>query len=691
MLSKALQGAAKGVAVDSDFENVTLLLHGNGTNGAQNNTFTDGSSNAFSITRNGNTTQGTFSPYGDNWSNYFGGSQSINPAASTDFQLSGDFTIEAWIYTTSTVDASVFVQQSSTNYFALNVTAGTNINVYLNNPSANFTVTDRIPSANTWNHIALVRSGSGSGNLKIYLNGVASSTTATNTSTLGYNAAFYIGALGTQSGGSFNGYISNLRVVAGTAIYTSNFTPSTTPLTAVTNTKLLTCQSNRFIDTNTQVTAKTITVNGSPSVQRFSPFSPTAAYASGTIGGSGYFDGTGDYLSLAANTALNPGASTTPFSIECWLYPTSTPAENRAVYGNFKVISYPSNCDGFDMLYATNRTLVLRWGYPTYADSGGSAAMNLNTWNHLVICRNTSGSMSGFLNGARWFNTSSNTSITNSTASSFWIGWAGDLSGSTIPPFPGYISGFKMLKGTSAYDPTQTTLTVPTAPPTNTTDTSLLLNFTNAGIIDNAMMNDLETVGNAQISTTQSKFGGSSMYFDGTGDALFSPYSPNLNLGSGDFTIEGWVYFSSLPSNNYVLFASYGNSTSAQRWIFGYDTRSVTSSPGLFFTVINSSNSVIVDVPGGGTSGWATGTWYHVAITRSGSSWKLFRDGTQNGSTVTDTDAIPDPTANGLNIGTEPDKSSAAFNGYIDDLRITKGVARYTANFTAPTAPFADQ
>jgi hypothetical protein len=691
MLSKALQGAAKGVAVDSDFENVTLLLHGNGTNGAQNNTFTDGSSNAFSITRNGNTTQGTFSPYGDNWSNYFGGSQSINPAASTDFQLSGDFTIEAWIYTTSTVDASVFVQQSSTNYFALNVTAGTNINVYLNNPSANFTVTDRIPSANTWNHIALVRSGSGSGNLKIYLNGVASSTTATNTSTLGYNAAFYIGALGTQSGGSFNGYISNLRVVAGTAIYTSNFTPSTTPLTAVTNTKLLTCQSNRFIDTNTQVTAKTITVNGSPSVQRFSPFSPTAAYASGTIGGSGYFDGTGDYLSLAANTALNPGASTTPFSIECWLYPTSTPAENRAVYGNFKVISYPSNCDGFDMLYATNRTLVLRWGYPTYADSGGSAAMNLNTWNHLVICRNTSGSMSGFLNGARWFNTSSNTSITNSTASSFWIGWAGDLSGSTIPPFPGYISGFKMLKGTSAYDPTQTTLTVPTAPPTNTTDTSLLLNFTNAGIIDNAMMNDLETVGNAQISTSVSKFGGGSMYFDGTGDALFSPYSPNLNLGSGDFTIEGWVYFSSLPSNNYVLFASYGNSTSAQRWIFGYDTRSVTSSPGLFFTVINSSNSVIVDVPGGGTSGWATGTWYHVAITRSGSSWKLFRDGTQNGSTVTDTDAIPDPTANGLNIGTEPDKSSAAFNGYIDDLRITKGVARYTANFTAPTAPFADQ
>jgi hypothetical protein len=86
--------------------------------------------------------------------------------------------------------------------------------------------------------------------------------------------------------------------------------------------------------------------------------------------------------------------------------------------------------------------------------------------------------------------------------------------------FNGYISNARIIKGTAVYDPTQTTLTVPTAPFTNITNTSLLTNFTNAGIFDNAMKNDLETVGNAQISTSVVKYGTGSMAFDGTGDYL---------------------------------------------------------------------------------------------------------------------------------------------------------------------------
>ena len=71
-----MQMVAGGTVAPSDpnFRNVTLLLHGDGTNGGQNNTFVDSSANAFTITRNGNTTQGSFSPYGSNWSNYFDGS-----------------------------------------------------------------------------------------------------------------------------------------------------------------------------------------------------------------------------------------------------------------------------------------------------------------------------------------------------------------------------------------------------------------------------------------------------------------------------------------------------------------------------------------------------------------------------------------------------------------------------------------
>ena len=101
---KVLSGAS-GEPNDPNFKNVTLLLHGDGSNGAQNNTFIDSSTNNFTITRNGNTTQGSFSPYGSNWSNYFDGTsgQYLNAPANAAFNFgTGDFTVEGWVFPTST-------------------------------------------------------------------------------------------------------------------------------------------------------------------------------------------------------------------------------------------------------------------------------------------------------------------------------------------------------------------------------------------------------------------------------------------------------------------------------------------------------------------------------------------------------------------------------------------------------------
>jgi len=213
------------------------------------------------------------------------GAQSLNPPSGTTWQFAGNFTIECWLYRTGTGDQSVVVQNSGANYFAFNVNAGTGFNIYLNAASVSFAPTDIVPLTNRWNHIALVRNGS---TVSVYLNGVASATTSTNSSTIGYNLPFYIGCLGTQATGGTIGFISNLRVSTA-AVYTGTFTPPTSPLgtaqAAGTNisaltpsqVSLLTCNGPGFTDSSPN--AFVITNNGNVVATQFAPFSSFSAIA----------------------------------------------------------------------------------------------------------------------------------------------------------------------------------------------------------------------------------------------------------------------------------------------------------------------------------------------------------------------------------------------------------------------------
>ena len=236
--------------------------------------------------------------------------------------------------------------------------------------------------------------------------------------------------------------------------------------------------------------------------------------------------------------------------------------------------------------------------------------------------------------------------------------------------YAGYISGVRIVKGTAVY--TGTTLTVPTAPLTAITNTSLLANFTNAGIVDSTAKNDLETVGNAQISTTQSKFGGSSMYFDGTGDWLNLPNSQNLTFGTGDFTIEFWIRPSSV-------------STALQQ-IFTTDTSATPNTNALFINFRSGADIAKIALTNNTTqfaisSALSANTWYHIAVVRSSGSSKIYVDGV-GGTAVTCT---VDFVTVAPNIGYG---ATANLTGYLDDFRITKGYARYTSNFTPHTAAF---
>jgi len=179
-------------------------------------------------------------------------------------------------------------------------------------------------------------------------------------------------------------------------------------------------------------------------------------------------------------------------------------------------------------------------------------------------------------------------------------------------------------------------------------------------------------VGNAQISTAQSKFGGASLAFDGNGDYLTVPDNADYAFGAADFTLEAWVYFGNLTDYSTIASTRDANN-SLTGWTLGVD---VSEQP-YFYT-----NGF--DIIG---NALAQNTWHHIAMARAGSSLRMYVNGMQVGSTFPDTKNYTNQT---LAIGSVVGGPQQLFNGYIDDLRITKGVARYTSNFTPPTAPFPD-
>jgi hypothetical protein len=205
--------------------------------------------------------------------------------------------------------------------------------------------------------------------------------------------------------------------------------------------------------------------------------------------------------------------------------------------------------------------------------------------------------------------------------------------------------------------------------------TSLLMHFngTNGSttMTDNSKNNVTVTaVGNAQLSTAQSKFGGSSLYLDGTGDRLtIASPTTDLSFGTGDFTIETWVY-KTVASQAAVL-----------------DAR-VTADIVPWSLTINSSNfPYFYD----GTQYFSTASitlnsWVHLAVVRTSGVLKIFVNGVQGYSAAHSVNL--DRTA-GLVIGDTVGLTSA-YAGYIDEVRITKGIARYTGNFTPSTTQFLD-
>ena len=210
---KKRSSSAPAATSDPYYQYVTMLLAGNGTNGAQNNTFLDSSNNNLTLTRTGSTTQGSFSPYGSNWSNYFSGSSAYHSVGTNSAYsfTTGSWTYEGYIYLTGTSTGTYYCVFSFGDPIQLYVFNNA-LELYVGNPS--YFISGTRTSANSvpvgsWVHFALVRNSSNN-TYKMYINGVEQSSDTTATSPSASATNFTVGVYGPSPGSyPFFGYISN--------------------------------------------------------------------------------------------------------------------------------------------------------------------------------------------------------------------------------------------------------------------------------------------------------------------------------------------------------------------------------------------------------------------------------------------------------------------------------------------------
>ena len=689
-LSEKLISASGGVQeeTDDDFNLVTGLYHFDGSNGAQNNTLLDSSPESHTVTRNADIMQGTFSPFSaeeGKWSVQFDGSNAQNRlaiASTSDFAFgTGDYTLEAWVFPKSLANSAsqgnyIVDFRSSGNdsygtgglymYIGVNGSGDGVLVPYSGNAVTGITL-------NEWNHVAVARE---SGTERTFINGVLKGSNS-NTSNHSSNAIASIGCryaqtLGTSHWATLDGFLSNLRVVKGTAVYTSAFTPSTSPLTAVTNTKLLTCCSNRFKDKSTS--AHRVAPNASgvnhmtstilPKVQPFSPFAPSSSYSAATKGGSGFFDQTSDcYFDVSDATDFDFG--TGDYTVEMWVYPTTTFIVNWAMaFNTIGVNQYWAWTDG-----GGNEAAAGLSSYPSGNYSGSYDHMpNRFSWSHIVF-QNTSGTENWYINGVRVYNATNNPSF-SASATGVRVGLSPAYASQFF--YGGYISDVRVLKGSNAYS-NASTLTVPTAPLGSVTNTKLLTNFTNAAMFDQSGKTNVETVGNAQLDTSVKKFGTASAEFDGSGDILTMPQSTFIPFASEDWTVECFVRMNSVSGGYQCIF----HASNGLQFMVYQDQ--------LFLNINDTDDSSGYLIQAWGTDGQiaAADTWYHVAAYRVGSAFYTSVNGF-----VSSMGSSSGVIANPVQFPCEISWVYYPFDGYIDEFRITRKARYGSSNFTAPTKKF---
>ena len=570
------------------------------------------------------------------------------------------FTAECWFYSQSTSQQTLLNTASTQSAvgFTVNLsdtsTGDIAVAIYKGTSGAlKATSTGTLWNTNTWNHVAVVYSSS---TLTIYLNGVSVATADGSSFAFnGSNPSFTL-AIGSYQlatpGGYVNRYISNVRLVNGTALYTTNFIPPTKPLTAVTNTSLLTCQGNTIADASSS--AHTITANGDISITK-EPFA-----GAGAVDFGGSVDGL-----YTPNITLGSN----DWTLEFWIYLTST-GTARGLYSYFL-----GSINDRQISYSIDSSNQFGWQHRlndgTYPSAAGSTALSAHTWYHVAAVR-VNDDYYTYINGVQ------DSSYTSAPAGHtyyadgrpHYIGY--NRTGTS--DFDGLLSNVRFVNGTALYT---SNFTPPAEPLTAVTNTELLT-CQGQSIKDASSNAHTITVnGDAKATIVSSAF-----EFDGTDDEL---NFTNIDVGTGDFTYEAWVYPTASVNQPIIV---WHNSTSKVHtfgiWASGQGVDAIFSAnarPG-------SSNSFEV------TSAISLNTWHHIAFVRASGTLKVYVDGTEKSLSAGPGSIGGDPSSYSTDVsyvGTSAVNEN--FKGKISAVKIYKGkgltAAEVTQNYNATKGRYA--
>ena len=392
--------------------------------------------------------------------------------------------------------------------------------------------------------------------------------------------------------------------------------------------------------------------------------------------GSTYFDGNGDYL----RTQIPYHNWNDDFTIEMWIKKIDGGPTYQTIFeaGDIQVGRGGIN------LYIVNNTIYFNNGLT--ADIGGVGSIVNNVWTNIVISR-SSGTNYLFQDGVLIGSGTQTFPVLNNIIS---IGAAFNYGFS----FKGYIDEVRITKGVARYTQNFIPQTAPFADPEIVALTDQYPNNTSLLLHMDGENNSTNFVDNSRYQVAITPFGNSKIinnlndnsaaYFDGDGDYLRVINSNAYELETNDFTIEFWIKLNSNSSTSTVISKGGTSSISDQVWSVTLQGDSLVFRAPPNLELLLMSNALEVN------------NWYHVAITRQ--TWqdpaeefpwqtcKIFINGILR-SEANNSEIFP--VGGDLYIGAACyDTTTTSFNGYIDELRITKGVARYTQNFTPQLLPF---